>query len=84
MTIPDVALSLIKRGLPVFPCKVDKKPYTANGFKNASIDPDVIVRWWQTWPDALVGVPTGIRFVVLDLDLQHPEAINGRAGQTFR
>jgi hypothetical protein len=74
MTTAVIALSLIERGLPVFPCKPDKKPYTANGFKNALTDPDTVVRWWQKWPDALVGVPTGIKFVVLDLDLQHPEA----------
>jgi hypothetical protein len=70
----ECALDLARRGIPVFPCKVDKKPYTASGYKNASTDPDVIVKWWQKWPDALIGVPTGIKFVVLDLDLQHPEA----------
>jgi hypothetical protein len=69
-----MALSLVERGLPVFPCKVDKKPFTANGFKNASNDPETVIRWWLKWPDALIGVPTGIKFVVLDLDLQHPEA----------
>jgi putative DNA primase/helicase len=69
-----VTLSLIERGLLVFPCKPDKKPYTANGFKNASTDPNAVVRWWLKWPDALIGVPTGVKFVVQDLDLQHPEA----------
>jgi hypothetical protein len=68
------ALTLVERGHPVFPCKPDKKPYTVSGFKNASADPDVIIKWWHKWPDALIGVPTGLKFVVLDLDLQHPEA----------
>jgi hypothetical protein len=66
--------ALIERGLPVFPCKVDKKPYTPNGFKDASTDPGMVAWWWRKWPDALIGVPTGVKFVVLDLDLQHPEA----------
>jgi hypothetical protein len=52
----------------------DKKPLTAHGFKDASTDPATIAAWWQQWPDALVGVPTGDRFVVLDVDLQHQEA----------
>jgi hypothetical protein len=68
------ALKLAERGNPVFPCKPDKRPYTASGFKNASTDPDVITKWWRLWPDALVGVPTGEKFVVIDCDLQHPEA----------
>jgi len=70
----ETALKLAEVGNPVFPCKPDKRPYTANGFKNASTLPDVITNWWQTWPDALIGVPTGEKFVVVDCDLQHPVA----------
>lgn len=72
----DAALALVQqRGLPVFPCKVaDKTPYTTHGFKDASTDRTRIQRWWSRWPDALIGVPTGIRFVVVDVDLQHREA----------
>ena len=71
----DRALALAAKSVPVFPCRNlpsnadDKKPYTLHGFKDASIDPAVITQWWQQWPDALMGVPTGERFVVLDLDL---------------
>jgi hypothetical protein len=69
------ALSLAERGISVFPCGLEtKKPYTVQGFKNATTDPDAIKAWWTRWPQALVGVPTGHKFVVLDLDLQHPEA----------
>jgi bifunctional DNA primase/polymerase-like protein len=68
------ALKLAQRAVPVFPCKPDKRPYTASGFKDASTDADVIKQWWQQWPDALIGVPAGEKFVVIDCDLQHPEA----------
>jgi len=70
------ALALTRQGLPVFPCRcVDKRPLTDNGFKDASVDLELIRRWWQQWPRAYIGVPTGHRFVVLDLDLQHSEAL---------
>ena len=69
------ALALAGRGIPVFPCKADdKKPYTLHGFKDASTDPAIIEAWWKEKPDALVGIPSGHKFVVLDLDLQHAEA----------
>jgi Bifunctional DNA primase/polymerase, N-terminal len=70
----QAALRLAARDIPVFPCKQDKKPFTASGFKDASTDADIIKAWWRDRPDALIGVPAGIRFVVLDCDLQHPEA----------
>lgn len=73
MSSIDLALKLAGR-LPVFPCDNDKRPFTAHGFKDATSDPAIIRQWWERWPDALIGVPTGIKFCVLDVDLQHAEA----------
>ena len=71
----DHALRLAARGIEVFPCKVaNKAPLTEYGFKDASTDADTIKAWWCDHPDALIGVPTGIKFVVLDFDFQHSEA----------
>jgi hypothetical protein len=69
------ALKLAERGLPVFPCNTaSKAPLIATGFKAATTDTVIITAWWSAWPNALIGVPTGIKFVVLDLDLQHEDA----------
>jgi Bifunctional DNA primase/polymerase, N-terminal len=70
----DAALDLAARGLPVFPCGEDKRPLTLHGFKDATTKPDVVHEWWARWPTALVSVPTGVKFTVLDIDLQHVEA----------
>jgi hypothetical protein len=74
------ALKLARRGIEIFPCRNhpghddDKRPLTPNGFKGASADPDVVHKWWTRCPNALIGVPTGARFVVVDVDLQHEDA----------
>jgi hypothetical protein len=50
----------IAAGVPLFPCcPSDKSPFTKNGFKNATSDPDQISHWWNQWPDAVPGMPTG-------------------------
>lgn len=57
--------------MPVLPCQpADKRPYTDNGFRDATTDPEVVKHWWKRWPKALVGVPTGriSRLVVVDID----------------
>jgi hypothetical protein len=69
------ALGLAEKGLAVFPCdRETKAPLIAGGFKNATTDLGIIETWWDRYPDALIGVPTGERFVVIDADLQHPDA----------
>jgi hypothetical protein len=59
--------------VPVFPVRQDKAPYTANGFKDATLDPAMIRHYWRKWPDANIGIPTGeaSRWLVIDIDPRH-------------
>jgi putative DNA primase/helicase len=71
---PENSPSYADLGLPVFPLKRGtKEPLTANGFKDASTDPERIARWRERWPDAGVAVPTGpvSGWLVLDVDADH-------------
>lgn len=65
------ALRLAQRGLHVFPCRPrDKRPATANGLKDATIDPAVIEQWWREEPTCNIAVTTGAisRIFVVDVD----------------
>ena len=70
----DAALFYAEQGQPVFPCdwrrSRRKRPLTEHGHKDATADPDVVSKWWSRWPIALVGSPTGLTSVVLDIDLR--------------
>lgn len=66
------AVEYAAAGLAVFPCVPDaKRPLTRHGFTDATTDLDRITAWWRRWPRANIGLPTGSRFVVLDIDV-HP------------
>jgi hypothetical protein len=45
-----------------------KHPLVRHGVKEATTDPHRIGRWWQRWPQANLGLATGICFDVLDID----------------
>lgn len=63
------ALDYARADIPVFPIKPrGKQPLTAHGFKDATTSLDTVADWWAQWPDANIGVPTGIAFDVVDID----------------
>jgi hypothetical protein len=45
-----------------------KHPLLGHGVKEATTDPDRIGRWWRRWPQANIGLATGIVFDALDID----------------
>jgi hypothetical protein len=50
-----------------------KHPLVRHGIHDASMDPVQLQGWWQRWPQANIGLATGVVFDALDVD--------GRAGQ---
>lgn len=64
------ALDYGRRGWPVLPL-IGKRPLTSHGVKDATTDKEQIEQWWAEWPDANIGLATGIAFDVLDIDTGH-------------
>jgi hypothetical protein len=69
----DAALGYAAEDWPIFPCRPwpSKAPLVGGGFHAATTDPVIIERWWRRWPNAIIGSPTGIRSVALDVDPRH-------------
>lgn len=69
-----------------------KHPRTAHGVKDATTDEAQIRKWWETWPDANIGIACGREsgIVVLDIDprnggaksLQRPREEHGELPST--
>ncbi len=88
----DAAMRYARRGRAIFPLRpAGKTPLTAHGLNDATVDPAQITTWWRKWPDANIGLVTGVRnsFWVLDIDgmdgessLRKLEAAHGALPQT--
>jgi hypothetical protein len=81
-TILEAALHYAQRGLPVFPVNpLNKRPFITGGFKVASADEQLIRDWWQQWPKAMIGMPTGTvsKLWVLDADVDPGKRLDGIA-----
>ena len=77
----EAALRYAAAGIAVFPLiPKDKKPLTANGFKDATTDPEKINEWWTVHPDANVGIATGDMsggLVAIDMDIDKEKGKDG-------
>ncbi|MGY4541722.1 hypothetical protein ACVWY0_001635 [Arthrobacter sp. UYNi723] len=76
-TLGEVAQTLASLGYWVFPLwpngktpRLSKK-HGAEGYKDATTDPDQIRRWWKDYPSANVGIATGLSGLLIpDLDVK--------------
>jgi hypothetical protein len=74
-TMVDYALKYAEKGLAVFPCMPGQKtPATAHGFKDATLNPQIIEAWWRSWPDYNVAIATGAPSQIIVLDIDDGEA----------
>lgn len=76
MTLMQAALRYLELGLPVIPLKKDKKPYIKwEKYQKELPAPDQVVRWWERWPNANIGIPTGVLSGLFVLDFDSPDAL---------
>lgn len=76
MTNPllEAALRYASQGYHVFPClPKSKAPATSDGFKSATIDPQVIENWWRMNPNYNVAIATGEKSNLTVIDIDGPE-----------
>lgn len=65
----EAALAYANAGVAVFPCVPDgKRPLTPHGLLDATTDHGPLAAWWRRWPGANLGLPTGMRVEVVDVD----------------
>lgn len=77
------ALWYAQQGWPVFPLAPNsKQPLIpkrngGQGLHDATTDVDQVRQWWTQFPEANIGLPTGIAFDVIDID--GPEGVRSLA-----
>lgn len=77
MELRQAARLYAEKGFKVFPLKPGKKtPLTKHGVKDATTDMEQIEAWWESLPNANIGVAAGVgkgKPVAVDLDVKHAE-----------
>ena len=67
-SLAEAAVVYASAGFPVLPVHKDKRPACPRGVHNANPDPAVARQRWAAEHGANVGLATGDRFIVIDID----------------
>ena len=69
----DIVLAYAERGLQSFPCKPHDKTPMVRWAEQATVERNMLLGWWETYPQANVAIATGKRsgVIVLDVDAGH-------------
>jgi hypothetical protein len=59
MSLLGTAMDFAALGIPSFPV-CGKLPLTEHGFEDADAAPATLESWWRRYPDANIGIPTGL------------------------
>lgn len=82
INMKQAALDYAAQGTPVFPLWMNGKAPVikgGNGHNDATADITVINQWWNKWPDANIGIPTGAGTGWLVLDVDEKNGVSGSA-----
>jgi hypothetical protein len=76
VSLLESAIQHARQGYPVFPITPRKKkpPLVKPWQKKATTDEETIRGWWDLWPEANIGIPTGKQSGIICLDVDGPEA----------
>lgn len=81
LPLPEAAAQFAAAGVAVFPCVPGgKRPLTSHGFRDARADLGRVRRWWVRWPEANVGLPTGMASGLDVVDIDVHGGVSGFAG----
>jgi hypothetical protein len=69
-----IALDYCRRGWRVFPCRLDCKKSFIRWKSGATSDEAAVRQLWRRWPRSRVGIATGERVVVFDIDVKRADA----------
>ncbi len=71
-SLQNSAVQYSQNGWKVLPCiptgPRSKAPLIRRSFEAASSDPTIAAYWWESFPDALIGLAVPLGTVVLDID----------------
>ncbi|OJU41505.1 MAG: DNA primase, partial [Microbacterium sp. 69-10] len=81
LSLPEAAARFTAARVPIFPCVPgEKRPLVEHGFRDASLNPAQITAWWQRWPGANIGMPTGLLSGVDVIDVDRKPGGDGFTG----
>lgn len=91
MTLTDKSTDLLKNaavyyakiGWAIFPCENNGKKPLVKWKDAATTDEQTILKWWDKWPGANIGLPTGLKNGLFVVDFDRKKDEHGKDGLDY-